>query len=63
MMCCICVCIYLSGQPKIAFSAALQKEGNIGPANFLYPLVYSNVLSNIGGHYSPQTGVFLCCSM
>uniref|UniRef100_A0A3Q1I5L1 C1q domain-containing protein n=1 Tax=Anabas testudineus TaxID=64144 RepID=A0A3Q1I5L1_ANATE len=47
-----------TGQPKIAFSAALQKVGNIGPANFLYPLVYSHVLSNIGGHYSPQTGYF-----
>ncbi|KAK2899962.1 hypothetical protein Q8A73_013091 [Channa argus] len=44
------------GQPRVAFSASLQINGNIGPVNIIYPLVYRNVLSNIGGHYSPHTG-------
>ncbi|KAF3697759.1 Complement C1q-like protein 2 C1q and tumor necrosis factor-related protein 10 [Channa argus] len=46
------------GQPRVAFSASLQINGNIGPVNIIYPLVYRNVLSNIGGHYSPHTGYF-----
>uniref|UniRef100_A0A8C4DUC8 C1q domain-containing protein n=1 Tax=Dicentrarchus labrax TaxID=13489 RepID=A0A8C4DUC8_DICLA len=47
-----------TGQPQVAFSAALPIDGTIGPANVLYPLVYRHVLSNIGGHYSPGTGYF-----
>uniref|UniRef100_A0A087X2L1 C1q domain-containing protein n=1 Tax=Poecilia formosa TaxID=48698 RepID=A0A087X2L1_POEFO len=43
---------------EVAFSAAMPKEGTIGPVNVLYPLVYKHVLSNIGGHYSPVTGYF-----
>ncbi|XP_030609378.1 complement C1q tumor necrosis factor-related protein 6-like [Archocentrus centrarchus] len=46
------------GQRQVAFSAALGIDTTIGPANFLYPLVYKHVLSNIGGHYSPVTGYF-----
>ncbi|KAK2862935.1 hypothetical protein Q5P01_002468 [Channa striata] len=46
------------GQPRVAFSATLQLNGNIGPVNVIYPLVYRNVLSNTGGHYSPRTGYF-----
>ncbi|XP_039897044.1 cerebellin 11 [Simochromis diagramma] len=46
------------GQRQVAFSAALPTEATIGPANFLYPLVYRHVLYNVGGHYSPVTGYF-----
>ncbi|XP_008433444.1 complement C1q-like protein 3 [Poecilia reticulata] len=45
-------------QHQVAFSAALPKDGTIGPVNVLYPLVYKHILSNIGGHYSPVTGYF-----
>ncbi|KAL4007198.1 hypothetical protein ACER0C_001050 [Sarotherodon galilaeus] len=46
------------GQRQVAFSAALSTDATIGPANFLYPLVYRHVLYNVGGHYSPVTGYF-----
>uniref|UniRef100_A0A8C9X0W1 C1q domain-containing protein n=1 Tax=Sander lucioperca TaxID=283035 RepID=A0A8C9X0W1_SANLU len=49
---------YPSGHHRVAFSATLGEEGTIGPVNILYALVYRNVLSNIGGHYSPVTGYF-----
>ncbi|MEQ2259994.1 hypothetical protein XENORESO_017749, partial [Xenotaenia resolanae] len=42
-------------QHQVAFSAALPTDGTIGPVNFLYPLVYKHVLSNVGSHYSPVT--------
>ncbi|KAK5598471.1 hypothetical protein CRENBAI_010270 [Crenichthys baileyi] len=43
---------------QVAFSAAMPTDGTIGPVNVLYPLVYKQVLSNVGGHYSPVTGYF-----
>ncbi|TDG99620.1 hypothetical protein EPR50_G00195780 [Perca flavescens] len=47
------------GHHQVAFSATLGgTDGTIGPVNILYALVYRNVLSNIGGHYSPVTGYF-----
>ncbi|XP_017296328.3 uncharacterized protein LOC108250795 [Kryptolebias marmoratus] len=45
-------------QHQIAFSASYPTDSTIGPVNVLYPLVYKNVLSNIGGHYSQVTGYF-----
>uniref|UniRef100_A0A3B4WYM7 Uncharacterized LOC111661709 n=1 Tax=Seriola lalandi dorsalis TaxID=1841481 RepID=A0A3B4WYM7_SERLL len=46
------------GKPRVAFSAALPIDGNIGPVNVLYSLVYSHILSNSGGHYNQYTGYF-----
>ncbi|XP_019116012.2 complement C1q-like protein 2 [Larimichthys crocea] len=48
----------VEGSPRVAFSAALPVDGTIGPVNVFYPLVYRHVYSNIGGHYSPETGYF-----
>ncbi|XP_038135023.1 multimerin-2-like [Cyprinodon tularosa] len=45
-------------QHHVAFFVAQPVSGTIGQVNVLYPLVYKQVLSNIGGHYSPVTGYF-----
>ncbi|CAK6975538.1 collagen alpha-1(X) chain-like [Scomber scombrus] len=46
------------GQPRVAFSATLPVNGTIGPMTSVYPLVYHNVVLNIGNAYSPVTGYF-----
>uniref|UniRef100_A0A3B3TZ17 Cerebellin 10 n=1 Tax=Poecilia latipinna TaxID=48699 RepID=A0A3B3TZ17_9TELE len=45
---------------RVAFSASLLTSGSItiGPFNSHTPLVFKNVVSNIGNAYNPNTGVF-----
>ncbi|XP_076847104.1 uncharacterized protein LOC143492613 isoform X2 [Brachyhypopomus gauderio] len=43
-------------RPKVAFSAALAES--FGPVNSITNLVYSQVITNVGGAYSPKTGMF-----
>ncbi|XP_076847106.1 uncharacterized protein LOC143492613 isoform X4 [Brachyhypopomus gauderio] len=40
-------------RPKVAFSAALAES--FGPVNSITNLVYSQVITNVGGAYSPKT--------
>uniref|UniRef100_A0A4W5MGG0 Cerebellin 10 n=1 Tax=Hucho hucho TaxID=62062 RepID=A0A4W5MGG0_9TELE len=46
---------------KVAFSASLlaSGSGHTGPYNVHTPLVYRNVLTNIGNAYNPNTGFFI----
>ncbi|KAG7455114.1 hypothetical protein MATL_G00252950 [Megalops atlanticus] len=48
----------IADRPKVAFSAVLTDAGNVGPFNTDITLVYTKVLTNIGDHYSPATGIF-----
>ncbi|XP_076847114.1 uncharacterized protein LOC143492615 [Brachyhypopomus gauderio] len=42
-------------RPKVAFSAAL--DGSLGSLNSITNVVYSVVITNVGGAYSPSTGM------
>ncbi|KAI4806649.1 hypothetical protein KUCAC02_017464 [Chaenocephalus aceratus] len=46
-----------SSGTKVAFSAALS-PGKFGPYNTETPLVYRRSITNLGGAYSSNTGVF-----
>ncbi|XP_039463983.1 complement C1q tumor necrosis factor-related protein 3-like isoform X2 [Oreochromis aureus] len=49
----------LKGQ-QVAFSVSLldQGYGDTGPFNTEIPLIFKNVITNIGNAYNPQTGIF-----
>ncbi|KAJ8366313.1 hypothetical protein AAFF_G00362790 [Aldrovandia affinis] len=44
--------------PKVAFSAALNNAGKVGPYGVDTTLVYTKVFTNIGNHYNQYTGIF-----
>ncbi|XP_030590399.1 complement C1q-like protein 2 [Archocentrus centrarchus] len=46
---------------RVAFSASLLASGSgyVGPFNTHTPLVFRNVVSNIGNAYNPHTGFFI----
>ncbi|XP_038126121.1 uncharacterized protein LOC119773266 isoform X2 [Cyprinodon tularosa] len=48
-------------EKRVAFSASLLASGggNIGPFNTHTPLVFRNVVANIGNAYNPDTGFFI----
>ncbi|KAK2823085.1 hypothetical protein Q7C36_019685 [Tachysurus vachellii] len=50
--------LYSLDSPKVAFSAGSGYHGDFGPFNTDVNMVFSNVLTNIGNAYSPNTGVF-----
>uniref|UniRef100_A0AAZ1Y1J2 C1q domain-containing protein n=1 Tax=Oreochromis aureus TaxID=47969 RepID=A0AAZ1Y1J2_OREAU len=45
---------------QVAFSVSLldQGYGDTGPFNTEIPLIFKNVITNIGNAYNPQTGIF-----
>ncbi|KAJ8377326.1 hypothetical protein AAFF_G00261750 [Aldrovandia affinis] len=45
-------------RPKVAFSAALNNAGKVGPYGVDTTLVYTKVFTNIGNHYNQATGIF-----
>ncbi|XP_062870252.1 cerebellin 17 isoform X2 [Trichomycterus rosablanca] len=47
-----------NGRPKVAFQAGSGYQGEHGPFNADVILAFSNVLTNVGNAYSPNTGVF-----
>lgn len=46
----------ITDRPKVAFSAGLGYTGTYGPLNTEVVLIFSNVITNIGNAYSPNTG-------
>ncbi|XP_038126123.1 complement C1q-like protein 2 isoform X2 [Cyprinodon tularosa] len=48
-------------EKRVAFSASLLASGggHIGPFNTQRPLVFRNVVANIGNAYNPETGFFI----
>ncbi|XP_062870251.1 cerebellin 17 isoform X1 [Trichomycterus rosablanca] len=47
-----------ASRPKVAFQAGSGYQGEHGPFNADVILAFSNVLTNVGNAYSPNTGVF-----
>ncbi|KAJ8377322.1 hypothetical protein AAFF_G00261710 [Aldrovandia affinis] len=45
-------------RPKVAFSAALNNAGRVGPNRYDNTLKYTKVFTNIGNHYNQYTGIF-----
>ncbi|XP_053097507.1 cerebellin 17 [Pangasianodon hypophthalmus] len=48
----------LASRPAVAFAAGSGYQGSYGPFNTDVIMAFSNVFTNIGNAYSPNTGVF-----
>ncbi|KAK2862882.1 hypothetical protein Q5P01_002415 [Channa striata] len=48
-----------AGKKMVAFTAAINTGGPVGPFNADQTVVFNNVITNIGGAYNQCTGIFV----
>ena len=53
----LCCSLLMFTERKVSFSASLGSDGDHGPVDTETRLVFTNIESNIGLHYSPSSGM------